>query len=171
MPRPLAISKIYGIRQDPVTDDTTFLTPKVAHLYRWWRGRADGRLPLRREFDITEHRQIVSDVFLVEVLPGGDFLMKLEGESVIQLFGHNYSGRVITESVELGGFGHAAAEYYGLIVSERNCRRCVGTLDQVNHKRWIEFESVDCPLSRDGDRVDFIIGVIDVVRDGPALPR
>jgi len=175
--RDLAISRVYGIAEETVTDATAFLSPKVAHLYAWWRQRACAdltgaamsagaapRVPLRREFDIADHPQIVPDLFLVEVLPSGEFLMKLEGERVIELFGINNTGRIVSEGAE-GDYGHALAEYYRGIVEERLCRRCLGNLEQVDDRRWIEFESIDCPLSRDGSQVDFILGVTVGVRE------
>lgn len=168
MSRNLAISRIYGVNEETVTEATRFLSPKVAGLYRWWLSQAEApakghaketRLPLRRAFDIAEHTPIVPDLFLVEVLADGRFLMKLEGESVIELFGVNNTGRVITEATGVGEYGHALAEYYQSIVDEKLCRRCTGNMEHVNHRQWIEFESIDCPLSRDGHRADFILGV------------
>lgn len=183
MARNLALSRVYGISEQTVGDDTAFLSRKVEHLYKWWRGRAltsgpdapssepwapaphAGRLPLRREFDIGDHLHIVPDLFLVEAMPAGGFLLKLEGEKVIELFGINITGRVITEGAGEADYGHALAEYYRGIVEERLCRRCVGNLEQVNDRRWIEFESIDCPLSRDGSQVDYIIGVAVGIRE------
>ena len=70
VPRNLAISRIYGLNEETVTDATVFLSPKVAQLYQWWHPHAqEGRLPLRREFDIAEHTPIIPDLFLVEVRP------------------------------------------------------------------------------------------------------
>jgi hypothetical protein len=124
-------------------------------------------LPLRDAFDITEHTPIVPDLFLVEVQADGRFLMKLEGERVIELFGVNNTGRVITEAAGVGEYGHALSEYYQSIVDERLCRRCTGNMEHVNHRQWIEFESIDCPLSRDGHQVDFILGVSVSVGEKP----
>ncbi|WP_340118262.1 PAS domain-containing protein [Pelagibius sp. 7325] len=164
--RNLAITRIYGVNEETVTEATAFLSSKVAGLYRWWHSHAaEGRLPLRREFDITEHTPIVPDLFLVEVLADGQFLMKLEGERVIELFGVNNTGRIITEAAGVGEYGHALAEYYQSIADERQCRRCTGNMEHLNHRRWIEFESIDCPLSRDGRQVDFILGVSVSVRE------
>jgi hypothetical protein len=166
--RNLAISRIYGVNEETVTAATAFLSPKVAQLYQWWRSHArDGCLPLRDAFDITEHTPIVPDLFLVEVQADGRFLMKLEGERVIELFGVNNTGRVITEAAGVGEYGHALSEYYQSIVDERLCRRCTGNMEHVNHRQWIEFESIDCPLSRDGHQVDFILGVSVSVGEKP----
>ena len=168
MSRNLAISRIYGVNEETVNDASVFVSPKVAALYKWWRSLAqEGRLPLRREFDITEHTSIVPDLFLVEVLADGQFLMKLEGERVIELFGVNNTGRVITQLTGIGEYGHALAEYYQSIVNERLCRRCTGNMERVNHRQWVEFESIDCPLSRDGHQVDFILGVSVSVSEKP----
>ena len=160
MPRNLALSRIYGVNEETVTEATVFLSPKVARLYRWWRSHLqEGRLPLRRAFDIAEHTPLIPDLFLVEVLADGQFLMKLEGERVIELFGVNRTGRIITQTAGDEEYGHALAEYYQSIVDERLCRRCTGNMEHMNDRRWMEFESIDCPLSRDGSRVDFILGV------------
>lgn len=170
MSRNLAITRVYGIDEQTVTDTTDFLSPKVAHLYRWWRAQLPGdpssRLPLRRAFDIVDHVSIVPDLFLVEVLPDNRFLMKVEGERVIELFGVNNSGRIVEEGADEADYGHALAEYYRSIVEERGCRRCTGNLERIYDRRWLEFESIDCPLSRDGARVDYIIGVAVSVREG-----
>ena len=166
MRRNLAISQIYGVNEETVTDATRFLSPKVASLFRWWQSHAqEGQLPLRRAFDIAEHTPIIPDLFLVEVVADGQFLMKLEGERVIELFGVNRTGNIITEAAGVGEYGHALAEYYQSIADERLCRRCTGNMEHVNHRRWIEFESIDCPLSRDGRQVDFILGVAVSVRE------
>ncbi len=175
MSRNLALSRVYGIDEQTVSDATVFLSPKVSSLYQWWRNLAyDGsaagnafRLPLRREFDISEHILLVPDLFLVEVLPSKDYLMKLEGERVIELFGINNTGRIVSESLGEEDYGHALAEYYRSIVEERRCRRCVGNVDQFNDRRSLRFEAIDCPLSRDGQRVDFIIGVVVGVHSTP----
>lgn len=167
MARDLKISRVYGIREEAVDDSTAFLTPKVERLHRWWRSLAVGRLPLRREFDILDHWPLISDLFLVEARADGQFLMRLEGESVIRLFGAHNAGRLISEATGVGEYGHALHEYYAAIVEDRTCRRCVGSLEHVNDRAWIEFESIDCPLSRDGDRVDYILGAMAVVRSEP----
>lgn len=178
MSRNLALSRVYGIDEETVSDATAFLSPKVSSLYEWWRNLARGgpadapaggtfRLPLRREFDIAEHTLLVPDLFLVEVLPSKEYLMKLEGERVIELFGINNTGRIVSESRGEEDYGHALAEYYRSIVEERQCRRCVGNVDQFNDRRSLRFESIDCPLSRDGRQVDFIIGVVVGVHSTP----
>jgi hypothetical protein len=167
--RDIALSRVHGIAEETVSDTTPFLTPEVARLYAWWREQGGaatpGSLPLRSAFDIADHARIVPDLFLVEVLPGDQFLMKLEGERVIDLFGINNAGRIVSQEQGVEEYGHALAEYYQGIVEERLCRRCIGNLDLFNQRRSVRFESIDCPLSRDGQRVDFIIGVVVAIRE------
>lgn len=166
MSRDLALSRIYGVNEETVTDATAFLSPKIAEIYRWWRSQAqEGRLPLRRAFDIADFVPLIPDLFLVEVLAEGRFVMKLEGERVIELFGVNRTGQVIAGGAGDGEYGHALAEYYQSIVDEKLCRRCTGNMERLNDRRWVEFESIDCPLSRDGRQVDFILGVSVSVRE------
>jgi hypothetical protein len=55
-------------------------------------------------------------------------------------------------------------EYYRMIVANRLCRKCTGTLMfAIGGAR--RFESIDCPLADDNtDAVAAIIGVMDVVK-------
>jgi hypothetical protein len=160
---PIDIAKLYGVQHAPVTGDTVFVTPKVATLFRWWRSHATDGLPLRREFDITDHPDIVRDVFLVEVLGEGEYQVKLRGEDANGLVGATSKGNILRSPNTLGGPGDAIAAYYDLIVAEKTCRRCTGNAERPGDLHWVEFESIDCPLSRDGHKVDFIIGVIDEI--------
>ena len=85
---------------------------------------------------------------------------------MIELFGVNNSGRVVSESLGPEEYGHALAEYYRGIVEERLCRRCIGNVERINDRRSLQFEAIDCPLSRDGGQVDFIVGMVVGLPDG-----
>ncbi len=162
----LRLSTVFGVTEGTVTPRTEFRSAKVRHLYEWWAGEAAGTtgdLPLRRRFDVVDHPPaILPHLFLAERLPDGGWLLKLHGEAVIGLFGQNNTGRVVTgaSDAEVGVFGHALHEYYEEVAHTRVCRRCEGDLAHRD-RGHVRFESIDCPLSRAGDRVDFIIGVID----------
>ncbi|WP_207485108.1 PAS domain-containing protein [Arenibaculum pallidiluteum] len=171
MVRDSMFSRIHGIREETVGADTAFLTRKAGRLHSWWHRTAAGRLPLRREFDVLDHWDMAPNLFLVEALPGGQFLMRLQGESVISLFGANSTGQLISEAAALGEFGQAIHEHYSGTATRSTCRRCVGTLERVGERSWISFESLDCPLSRDGTGTDFILGVVEVIEQTTRAPR
>ena len=50
-------------------------------------------------FDVTEHKMIVANIFLTEVLPDGDFVFRLLGEGVIQIVGSNRKGETGAQRV------------------------------------------------------------------------
>ena len=61
-----------------------------------------------------------------------------------------------------GEYGHELYEYYRIVVADRVCRMCAGTLTFAGGARR-KFESIDCPLADDNGKVTSIIGVMDFV--------
>jgi hypothetical protein len=156
-----ALQRISRIEITVVDSSTVFASPITRHLRDWWLNANDGEVPLRRQFDITEHAVIAPNVFLVEVLGDGSFRFKVVGEEVIRMIGRNNTGQRVTSS-ETTEVGHALEEYYHSIVRERVSKLCKGSLAFAYKDYW-RFESLDCPLTADGERIDFIIGVMALV--------
>lgn len=156
-----ALNRFFNIEESRVTAATQFLSDKTRHLYDWWIAANGGRMPTRRMFDVTEHRAVVANLFLTEVTREGEFVFRLLGENVIQMIGRNPTGETV-KRVGSAEYGHALHEYYRTIVASRECRKCFGSLAFAD-KDFRYFESIDCPLSNDGVRVDFIVGVMDLV--------
>ena len=156
-----ALNRFFNIEESPVARDTQFLSAKTRHLYDWWITANGGRMPTRRMFDVTEHRPVVASLFLTEVTHEGEFIFRLLGEEVIQMIGRNPTGETV-KRVGNAEYGHALHEYYASIAAARQCRKCFGSLAFAD-KDFRYFESIDCPLSSDGERVDFIVGVMDLV--------
>jgi len=160
--RQSSFNKLFDIEEDVVSPQTEFSSPKAKYIYDWWREAGRGGLPLRRDFDIVDHRSIVANVFLTEVGPGQDFTFRLLGEEVIQIVGRNNTGQILRPG-EPGEYGHLLHAYYTSIVAEKVCKRCRGSLLFAG-KEFKRFESIDCPLSNDGQSVAVIIGVMDIVK-------
>lgn len=157
------LTRIFDIEEFDVDSATTFVSTKTGHLYRWWASANAGRMPTRSAFDIVDHKPIVANLFLTDVLPSGDFQFRLFGENVIRIIGRNRTGEVVSQA-DRTEYGHEIREYYQSIVARRLCRKCNGTLVFAigGAKR---FESIDCPLAADdGESVVAIIGVMDVVK-------
>lgn len=154
---PSAPSVIDHIVKEPLTGHTAFVSPKVARLAAWWRERAASGVPLRSSFDILDHGALAADLYLIEAA-GDDFVVKIHGEAVKRIFGAGKTGRgVLTHQRS-----RSTHQHYAMIVNTGRAYRCRGTLNHHN-KDYIAFESVDCPLSSDGRKIDFIIGVIETV--------
>ena len=157
------LTRIYDIVETNVDESTEFLSPKVKHLYRWWALANDGRMPTRKMFDILDHRPIVANLFVTDVLPTGEFQFRILGEEVIRIIGRNRTGETVPHRTK-GEYGHELYEYYRTIAADRLCRKCTGTLMfAIGGAR--RFESIDCPLADDNaDTASTIIGVMDVVK-------
>jgi hypothetical protein len=157
------LTRIYDIADANVDASTEFLSAKVEHLYRWWALADGGRMPTRKMFDILDHRSIVANLFVTDVLPSGEFQFRILGEEVIRIIGRNRTGETVTHKNK-GEYGHELYEYYRMIAANRVCRKCTGTLMfAIGGAR--RFESIDCPLADDSaDAVGAIIGVMDVVK-------
>lgn len=156
-----ALTKFFDIKEEAVTPDTKFVSKKNKHLYDWWCRVNGGKIPLRRMFDVVDHKMIIPNLFLTEVLPDGDFVFRLFGETVIQLVGRNRKGELVQKG-EVGEYGHALYEYYHSVVAGRVCRLCLGSLAFAG-RDLRKFESIDCPLTDEGGNITFIVGVMDFV--------
>ncbi len=156
------LSLLFDIVETDVGPQTVFFSPKAKYLYDWWQAQCrEGKLPLRRAFDIVEHKEIVSNVFLTEVRDDDTFVFRLMGEDCIQIVGRNPTGEIIRPG-HLSPYGHALHEYYSSIVQAKICKRCVGSL-LLGGKEFKRFESIDCPLTSDGETVTMIIGIMDLI--------
>jgi hypothetical protein len=155
------LNQLFDIVEEPVTPQTRFVSPRVRHLHDWWRSVRGDFVPHRDAFDIVEHREIVGHVFLVDCLPGGDFVFRLLGEEVIRILGDNKTGETVKRG-EIGEYGTALHEYYRSIVEEARCKHSHGSLKFAG-REFRRFEGVDCPLTLDGRTVGMIIGVMDLV--------
>jgi hypothetical protein len=157
------LTRIVDIVESSVDALTTFRSQKAKHLAGWWMTANGGRMPTRTMFDIADHRPIVANLFLVDVLPEREFLFKLLGEVVIQIIGRNRTGERVSRG-DTSEYGHDLHDYYQSIVTARACRKCTGTLEfSIGGMRGLE--SIDCPLADNrGEKVVTIIGLMDVVR-------
>jgi hypothetical protein len=157
------LTRIVDIVESSVDALTNFRSRKAKHLAGWWMAAHGGRMPTRAMFDIVDHRPVVANLFLVEVLPDGEFLFKVLGEDVVQIIGRNRTGETVSR-LNASEYGHELHDYYQSIVTGRACRKCTGSLEfSIGGMRG--FESVDCPLADDrGEKVVAIIGLMDVVR-------
>lgn len=125
----------------------------------WWREAADG-VPRRERFDVLDHFEAAPDLFLVEVLPHGEFRTRLIGENAKA---HVEAGRLgaIIQWNDPQAFRQVLWQYYQRIVTERRPMTCVGDVHYAATKSRL-YEGLDCPLSTDGTRVTQILGLLTV---------
>ncbi|MGH6934160.1 MAG: PAS domain-containing protein [Dongiaceae bacterium] len=157
------LTRILDVVESAIDSSTVFESKKVRGLHDWWVGANGGRMPSRGQFDVIEHKRIVPNLFVVDVLQDSQFRFRLLGEDVIQIIGRNRKGELVKRS-NPGEYGHELATYYESVVAERVCRKCTGFLIFATRGSR-RFESIDCPLRDEGDeRISTIVGVMDLIK-------
>lgn len=160
----LKLSDVHGIEAWPIDADTVFSGTRTATFYRWWTQAATDGVPRRNAFELAEHAALAPFLFLVSVLEDGNFQLRLHGDMVIYLFGHDPTGTIVRKDEGIETFGHALNEYYTTVVNSQTPHICTGDLGHVD-RGFVRFESIDCPLrANDSDRISHIIGVIEQIR-------
>ena len=142
-----------------VTSEDDFKTETVRSLYKWWSSFQPS-LPSRGDFDIARHWKLAPFLYVIEVLEPGKYLHRLNGEKVVEIVGVSMRGHEISPKNPLPE-NRLFAEYLNTLVESRQCRRCSGTA-AVFGKDYLEFETVDCPLSGKNGEIAFVIGAISL---------
>lgn len=157
---------LYGIEVEEITDSTQFIGKHTGTFYKWWKLHAIDRLPLRQEFDITEHRQAAADIFVVEITADGTSISRLIGDNIANMTKSKSVGRPVGSAENIGDFGKAIELLHQETRKHKRCTKCTGDFGKINNRDWVKFESINCPVSRDGERVDFIMGVMEMIPGG-----
>ncbi len=141
----------------PAADAAQFQTKACRSMFDWWHAFApDG--PRYEAFDIVEHVDKAANLFLVAVLPDGEFEYRLHGDEVRRILGYNCAGTVFSETrgtKDLRGF----ANFLKQLCEEKTAFHSRGTLKDYG-KSYLKFESFDFVLTDDQDTPTHIIGVL-----------
>jgi hypothetical protein len=149
--------RIVDVDEYPVVDATRVDAPMVRDLYAWWSSANGGRPPSRRLFDVTEHRRLVANLFLVE-RRGDGFAYRVRGEEVLRLLGGSARGPAVAAHLPRD-YRRLLDDYYRRVLEERICFGCRGTLAFWDRSSVL-FESLDCPLTDAEGVPRFVLGVI-----------
>lgn len=149
--------------------ETRFLSPRTQRLYDWWTSFGPDRLPTRRAFDIVDHADLASRIFLVEVLGPDTYRFRVQGEEVLRVVGRKRTGIVITPDASNPYDGRLCG-YYHEIATRRRAMRCVGSARHA-FQNYTWFESVDCPLTDEAGAVSHIIGVLEPLSADAIAPE
>jgi hypothetical protein len=126
-------------------------TPEARALWAWWRGAAEtGLQPHRHDFDVVEHRQLASSLYLIEPVVGG-FRLRLAGEVFQHLFRRSRGHVWLRDGPE--PLARAFAGYFDFVVEKAVPYRSLGRM-KCEYSDWFSFESLLCPLRHeDGDQL------------------
>jgi hypothetical protein len=130
----------------------------LAFLHRYWNEkRGDRAMPARADLKVSELKDHLGWVIMVEVLPD-DFRYKLVGTLVTQYFLEDGTGKTVTEIY--GPRSEGAAK--GVRAIFRKCARDAVVVRAFGDANWLArgYEKFDClclPLSDDGKTVNMIL--------------
>jgi len=133
--------------------------PLLQTLLAYWQSKcgAGGRLPGRRDLDPLELRGLLPNIYLMDVLPGGQFRVRLLGEAHVAVYGPGLIGRVIDDIFP----ADAAAEFnrlYAAVVRRRAPVINRGQVTWWQSHTWMHYEGLHAPLATDGVTIDCIFG-------------
>jgi len=146
----------------------------LAFLLGYWNAKRGARaMPSRGDLKVSELKEHLGWVMIVEVLPGiSDFRYKLMGTLVTQYFIKDSTGRTVKEIYT--GVNDAAGK--GVSAIFRKCARDKVVVRAYGDAGWIGdgFEDFDCiclPLSEDGETVNMILHAFTFDRSSVLLAR
>ena len=137
--------------------------PEVRALHDIWQRMRGGRgLPSRRDFDPVEVPQLLSRMFLIDVLPGASperrYRVRLKGTELVVLLGRDWTGRFLHEFSDLEAADHlvAVADH---VVASRMPFISSGLFYRARDRSTCQSESILLPLAEDDGDVNMIMGV------------
>ncbi|WP_125933286.1 hypothetical protein [Kiloniella majae] len=157
-------SRYEVLRYYPVTSKEELIGLSNRALMEWWLSFAP-KTPLKSDFDILEHIDLVPDIFLVKRLNETDFEFRVHGESANNIF-DEYIGKIIStqgpQNNDRERKDVQLAQYYVEILNQPSCVRNEGILSFLKKKN-VKFESLDCPLLDEQGNLAYIIGTITIL--------
>jgi len=122
----------------------------------WNRKRGDRRMPSRGDFDPLELKDDLGWITLVDVEPDPTrFRYRLVGTNITELMGRDATGAYLDELYPASVEPVATSSFRDLVRSGTP-NRVLGTMRHAE-RGFLSFESVDLPLSSDGQTVDMIM--------------
>lgn len=138
----------YDYRADPVHG---------AVLAYWETKRGARRMPARRDIDPTELPRVLPYLQLIEAVPPDRFRYRLVGTAIVQIFGHDYTGRFLDE-LALGA--ERTNFFAGKLQAVRDNARPMFVRTQYVSAKGVHFMAnrLYVPLSEDDRNVNMVLG-------------
>ncbi len=141
-------------------DPTTFRQPIHRRFYDYWREKAGTRsCPARRDLDPVEFAWALGWVTLLEALPNGDWLFRVDGSLTAEYFGGDMTGKRRSE------YGNPGLREFLMATSARGARLAEPVLvhrdTEIALKRW-QYDGLLLPLSDDGIKVDRLLSIMAI---------
>ncbi len=133
----------------------------VRRFHQFWLSRCkDGRLPRKSDMDPVEMGPFLSNILLTEVHGEPlDFKYRIIGEEIIARLG-NMTGKRVRETALINVTGSAYQNYCAVVQSKQPQFLEGAVITAFKNDRPYLISRVHCPLSSDGETVDFIISYL-----------
>lgn len=140
-------------------DPAAIQSPRLRRFYEYWAGKKRGEgLPGRGDIDPVEFPWALGYVSLHDVLPGGDFRVRLDASQAVEFFGNDLTGRVLG-ALPPPEFGPTMRRTLSQIVETRT--PLVLQRDMELQGRFWRYETLLLPFAADGIKIDMIASVLD----------
>ncbi|HYM30309.1 MAG TPA: PAS domain-containing protein [Candidatus Cybelea sp.] len=137
----------------------TFTSPPLVDLLAYWNEkRLERTMPSRADIDPTDPamRPHLGFIVLIDVIGRPPrFRFRLIGSKITEEVGRDSTGRWLDELYSPADYENMIVAYRW-VVQNRAPMRITGNLRHAN-RAWLDMESLDLPLSSDGDTVDMIL--------------
>jgi hypothetical protein len=137
----------------------SFQSPLLADLLSHWNAKRGTRaMPARADIDPTDPalRSHLGFILLADVVGEPPrFRFRLIGSKITELVGRDSTGKWFDELYSPADYESVTAAYRW-VVQNRAPLRITGNLRHAN-REWLDMESLDLPLSSDGENVDVIL--------------
>lgn len=146
--------------------DMVLTTPILRRLYEDWKVRRHCRIPRRADFDPAALSYILGRLSLVEVWRDPlRFRARVHGTGLTQRLGIELTGKFFDEAPRSKYLDIAMAHFTDVVEHERPSFAWL--VNELVHPPIRENEALVLPLSREGDRVDFLLAAVVHHRHSP----
>jgi hypothetical protein len=140
----------------------TLKAPPLIRLYDyWWSKSVDNRIPSRAQIDPLDVPDLLPTIFLVDVIDTGSgpgFRFRLVGSKITDVVGSDPTGLCFENFYNAANFNEVV-EIYSKVVSR--CEPFSNTTTApFPDKDYVRFTRLLLPLSKQGERVDMILGCL-----------
>jgi hypothetical protein len=141
------------------TEIMTLSAPSLRRLYGDWKVRRHCRIPRRADFDPAAMSYILGSLSLIEVWRDPlRFRARVHGTNLAQHLGFEFTGKFVDEVEPTKYFRLIVAHFTDVVENERPSFSWL--LNEIEHPPIWESEALVLPLSREGDRVDFLLSAV-----------
>lgn len=133
--------------------------PILRRLYEDWRIRRHCRIPRRADFDPAALSYVLGSMSLLEVWRDPlRFRARVHGTSLAQHLGVEFTGKFLDEAPQNKYYRLVTEHLTDVVVNERPSFAWL--VNEYEHPPILENESLVLPLSRDGERVDYLLAAV-----------